>query len=191
MKIDLVDANAIDSIVDQAAKKLGRLDILINNAAWNTGIPFRELDQVTTEIWDRIFNTNVRGPFQISRAAVRNIRKTGEGGRIVNIASVAGLIPAGSSLVYASSKAALIHLTRCLSVAVAPEISVNCVAPGYIGGTKMTANVPSEIAELAKNNAVLKKTADMNDIADQVLLFCRADTITGQVLAIDGGVCFH
>ena len=191
IQVDLTDPTGIDNAVDEAATKFGRLDVLINNGAWNIGIPFRDIEKITTEIWDRVFNTNVRGQFLISRAAVRNMRKTGEGGRIVNIASVAGLMPIGSSIAYASSKAALIHLTRCLAVAVGPEISVNCVAPGYIEGTKMSANVAPEIAQAAKSMAALKKSADMDDVANQVLLFCRSESITGQVLVVDGGFCFH
>lgn len=165
-------------------------DVLVNNGAWNLGIPFPQLDALTPEIWDRIFDTNVRGPFQLARAAARHMSRQGAG-RMVNVASVAGLWPTGSSIAYASSKAALIHLTRCLAVALAPEIAVNCVAPGYMEETRMGQRVPKEIADMARQLAALKCTTGIDDVAAQVVAFCRSDSVTGQVLAIDAGIHFH
>ena len=190
VQVDQAAAPTIDDAVTQAARDLGRLDILVNNAAWNIGIPFPELDQLTVDIWDRIFDTNVRGPFQLARAAAVHMKKAGAG-RIVNIASIAGLRPSGSSIAYASSKAALIHLTRCLAVALAPTITVNCVAPGLIEGTRMAARLPKEVVENARASVVLGRTSSMEDIAEQVVTFCRADSVTGQVLVVDGGLHFH
>jgi 3-oxoacyl-[acyl-carrier protein] reductase len=190
VQLDQSDPAAIDRAVPSAVRELGRLDVLVNNAAWNIGIPFPELDKLTTEVWDRIFDTNVRGPFQLARAAAPHMRKQG-GGRIVNIASVAGLRPGGSSIAYASSKAALVHLTRCLAVALAPDITVNCVAPGLIEGTRMAQRLPPAVVEGARQSVVLRRTSDMGDIAQQVATFCRADSVTGQVLVVDGGMHFH
>jgi 3-oxoacyl-[acyl-carrier protein] reductase len=190
VQLDQSDPATIDPAVESAARQFGRLDVLVNNAAWNIGIPFPELDKLTTEIWDRIFNTNVRGPFQLARAAATHMRQQG-GGRIVNIASVAGLRPGGSSIAYASSKAALVHLTRCLAVALAPAITVNCVAPGLIEGTRMAQRLPPAVVEGARQSVVLRRTSDMGDIAQQVVTFCRADSVTGQVLVVDGGMHFH
>ena len=190
IQLDQADAGAIDPAVARAADQLGRLDILVNNAAWNIGIPFPELDALTVEIWDRIFDTNVRGPFQLARAAAAPMKKAGAG-RIVNVASVAGLKPDGSSIAYAASKAALIHLTRCLAVALAPAITVNCVAPGLIEGTRMAQRLPTAVTERARAQAVLQRTSGLDDIAEQVLAFCRADSVTGQVIVIDGGAFFH
>ena len=190
VRFDQSDAAAIDPAIAQAADALGRLDVLVNNAGWNIGIPFPALDDLTVAIWDRIFDTNVRGPFQLARAAAPYMRRQG-GGRIVNIASIAGLHPAGSSIAYSASKAALIHLTRCLAVALAPGITVNCVAPGLIEGTRMAERLPKDVADQARQNVVLGRTSDKLDIAAQVVTFCRADSITGQVLVVDGGLHFH
>jgi 3-oxoacyl-[acyl-carrier protein] reductase len=187
---DVSRAADVEALVAATVAQFGGLDILVNNAGWNIGVPFPELDKLTTDIWDRIFATNVRGPFQLARAAAVHMRQRG-GGRIVNIASVAGLKPTGSSIAYASSKAALIHLTRCLAVALAPTITVNCVAPGLVEGTRMAARIPPEVVARVKQDAVLQRAAEANDIALQVLAFCRADTVTGQVLNIDAGVHFH
>lgn len=190
VQFDQADPAAIDPAVARAAAELGRLDVLVNNAGWNIGIPFPELDKLTSDVWDRLFATNVRGPFQLARAAAPFMRKHG-GGRIVNIASIAGLKPGGSSIGYASSKAALIHLTRCLAIALAPDITVNCVAPGLIEGTRMAQRLPPAVAETVRQSAVLGRTSDRNDIATQVVTFCRADSVTGQVAVVDGGVHFH
>ena len=190
VRLDQANAGTVDDAVAEAARDLGRLDILVNNAAWNIGIPFPELDKLTIDIWNRIFDTNVRGPFQLARAAAVHMKKVG-GGRIVNIASIAGLRPGGSSIAYASSKAALIHLTRCLAVALAPTITVNCVAPGLIEGTRMAQRLPKAVVDDARASVVLGRTSSMDDIAEQVVTFCRADSVTGQVLVVDGGMHFH
>jgi NAD(P)-dependent dehydrogenase (short-subunit alcohol dehydrogenase family) len=176
--------------IDAAASRFGRLDVLVNNAAWNIGIPFASLEALTVEIWDRMFATNTRGPFVLARAAARHMLKQGAG-RIVNIASVGGLIPAGSSIAYCCSKAALIHLTRCLAVALGPDITVNCVAPGLVEGTRMAGRLPEPVVQMAKERAILKRTASADDVAQQVVAFCRSDSVTGQVLTVDAGVHFH
>lgn len=190
VQLDQADPAAPDGAVARAAEALGHLDILVNNAAWNIGIPYPELDKLTVEIWDRMFATNVRGPFQLARAASEHMRRAGAG-RIVNIASVAGVAPTGSSIAYASCKAALIHLTRCLAVALAPAITVNCVAPGLVEHTRMAARIPPVVVEYARKTAALRRSVDAADVADQVLAFCRSDSVTGQVLVIDAGVHFH
>ena len=111
VQLDQADPAAVAPAVDEAARALGRLDILVNNAGWNIGIPFKDLDALTPEVWDRLQDINLRGPFLLARAAARHLRAR-RAGRIVNIASVAGLRAAGSSIAYAVSKAGLIHLTR-------------------------------------------------------------------------------
>jgi 3-oxoacyl-[acyl-carrier protein] reductase len=190
IQIDQVEPASIEAGVDAVGHELGGLDLLVNNAAWNIGIPFPDLEALTPEVWDRIHDTNVRGPYLLARAAARQMRQRGAG-RIVNIASIAGLRPSGSSIAYAASKAALIHLTRCLAVALAPDITVNCVAPGLMEGTRMAQRLPPGVAESARQLAVLRLTTGMDDVADQVVTFCRAASVTGQTLVIDGGVHFH
>jgi len=103
----------------------------------------------------------------------------------------AGLGPTGSSIAYAVSKAGLIHLTKCMAVALAPHVLVNCVAPGLLEGTRATANLAKDQIERAAAAALLKKAADKDDCADRVLTFCRTDTTTGSTLVIDSGRAFH
>ena len=187
VQLDQRDAAAIDTAVGSVIDKFGRLDILVNNAAWNVGIRFSALDDLTTQLWDRVVETNLRGPYLLARAFAPHLRAH-RAGRIVNIASVAGLYPGGSSIAYAVSKAALIHLTRCLAVAMAPGVTVNCIAPGLVEGTRMAQRLSEDMAQWARDGAVLGRTASLKDIADQAVAFCRAESVTGQVLVIDGGM---
>lgn len=190
VRLDQSDTATITPVVETVVGDLGRLDLLVNNAGWNAGIPFRDLDALTLDIWDHIQDVNLRGPFFLARAAAPHLRAHGAG-RIVNVASVAGLRAAGSSIAYCVAKAGLIHLTRCLAVALAPEITVNCVAPGLMEDTRMARRMPPEVVESTRRLAVLQRSTAIEDVAAQVVAFCRADSITGQVLNIDAGVFFH
>jgi 3-oxoacyl-[acyl-carrier protein] reductase len=187
VQLDQADPEAAEAVIAATVKQFERLDVLVNNAAWNIGIPFTDLDALTPDIWDRVYATNIRGPFLLARAAARPMRAQ-KSGRIVNIASVGGIYPAASSIAYATSKAALIHLTRCLAVALAPDVLVNCVAPGLIEGTRMAQRLPSAIVESVRRQVLLGRSATPDDLADQVVAFCRSDSVTGQVLPIDGGL---
>jgi 3-oxoacyl-[acyl-carrier protein] reductase len=188
--LDQSNVTEPDEVVASTVEHFGRLDVLVNNAAWNIGIPFADLDALTPEIFDRMYATNLRGPYLLARAAARTMKEQGEG-RIVNVASIGGLYPASSSIAYSSTKAGLIHLTRCLAVALAPSVLVNCVAPGLIEGTRMAARLPDAVREGALQRAVLHRAASVDDIAEQVVAFCRTDSINGQVLPIDGGSVFN
>jgi 3-oxoacyl-[acyl-carrier protein] reductase len=188
--VDQTDPHSVQAAVEAIVAEFGRLDILVNNAAWNIPIPFSDLEALTPEIWDRIGNTNVRGPFLFARACAPQMRKQHQG-RIINISAFIGLTPAGSSIAHATAKAALIHMTRCLAVALAPDITVNCVAPGLMEGTRMSQRVPPEMIDAMRQRAVLKRTTSLQDVADQVITFCRADSVTGQTLVIDGGIFMH
>ena len=129
---------------------------------------------------------NLTGPMRLTKAVAPVMKAQGRG-RIVNIASVAGLGPTGSSIAYAVSKAGLIHLTRCMAVALAPETLVNCVAPGLLEGTRATANLRPEMVARNAAGSLLKKAADKDDCADMVVTMCRTETMTGQTIVIDSG----
>ena len=133
---------------------------------------------------------NLTGPMRLMKAVAPVMKAHGRGS-IVNIASVAGLGPTGSSIAYAVSKAGLIHLTRCMAVAMAPETLVNCVAPGLLEGTRATSNLRPEQIERSSSGSLLKKPADKDDCADMVVTMCRTETMTGQTVVIDSGRVFH
>jgi NAD(P)-dependent dehydrogenase (short-subunit alcohol dehydrogenase family) len=189
-RCDITDGAAVEHLVGEVTGRFGRLDILVNDAAYNKAIPFPDLDGLTMEVWDKILAVNLTGPFRLIKAVAPVMKAQGRG-RIVNISSVSGIGPTGSSIAYAVSKAGLIHLTRCMAVALAPEVLANCVAPGLLEGTRATANLrPEQIANSAAT-AVLRKPADKDDVADMVVTMCRTDTMTGQTIAIDSGRYFH
>ena len=187
---DITDPAAVGRLIEAVGNRFGRVDILVNDAAYNKSIPFSDLDGLSQEIWDTILAVNLTGPMRLIKAVAPLMKAQGRG-RIVNIASVAGLAPTGSSIAYAVSKAGLIHLTRCMAVALAPETLVNCVAPGLLEGTRATANLRPEQIERAASGALLKKAADKDDCADMVVAMCRTETMTGQTTVIDAGRLFH
>jgi len=187
--LDQTDPASCNAAVEETVGAFGRLDILINNAAWNDPVPLADLDSLTPEIWDRAVNTNLRGPFLMTRAAARHLKRQDQG-RVVNISGVPGLVPTGS-IALAVSKAGLIHLTRCMAVALAPSITVNCIAPGLMEGTRMFSRVPPARVLAVKEQAALKRTTSLEDVARQVVLFCQSDSVTGQTQVVDSGGVFH
>jgi 3-oxoacyl-[acyl-carrier protein] reductase len=186
---DITDDAAVARVVGDVTARFGRLDILINDAAYNKAIPFPDLDSLTMEVWDKIIAVNLTGPMRLIKAVAPVMQGQGRG-RIVNIASVAGVGPTGSSIAYAVSKAGLIHLTRCMAVALAPAVLVNCVAPGLLEGTRATSNLRPEQIRNSAASSLLKKPADKDDCADMVVTMCRTETMTGQTAVIDSGRYF-
>jgi 3-oxoacyl-[acyl-carrier protein] reductase len=187
---DITDGAAVDRVVGDVVARFGRLDILVNDAAYNKAIPFPDIDGLTMQVWDKIIAVNLTGPMRLTKAAAPVMKAQGRG-RIVNIASVAGVGPTGSSIAYAVAKAGLIHLTRCMAVALAPETLVNCVAPGLLEGTRATSNLRAEQIQNSAATSLLKKPADKDDCADMVVTMCRTETMTGQTIVIDSGRYFH
>src|SRR5438105_7018283 len=155
---DITDPAAVERVVGEVTGPFGHLDILVNDAAYNVAIPFPDLDTLTMEVWDKIIAINLTGPMRLIKAVAPVMKAQGRG-RIVNISSVSGVGPTGSSIAYAVSKAGLIHLTRCMAVALAPETLVNCVAPGLLEGTRATANLRPEQDEGFAPGCLLKHPA--------------------------------
>ncbi|MDB5375941.1 MAG: fabG 4 [Rubritepida sp.] len=187
---DITDGAAVEKLIGDVTARFGQLDILVNDAAFNKSVPFQDLDSLTMELWDKIMAVNLTGPMRLTKAVAPVMKAQGRG-RIVNISSVAGLGPSGSSIAYAISKAGLIHLTKCMAVALAPETLVNCVAPGLLEGTRATSNLRPEQVERSAASSLLKRPADKDDCADMVVTMCRTETMTGQTIVIDSGRTFH
>ena len=186
-QLDQRDPAAIESLMQDIAAEWQQLDILVNNAAWNIGIPFPNLDELTADIWDRVLETNLRGPFLLARAGAK-LLQAGDGGHIVNISSAGGISPGSSSIAYSSSKAGLNHLTRCLAVAMAPKVAVNCIAPGLVENTRMAQRLPDNVAAGPRRQAVLAVVGQTDDIAEQTLAIDTSQSVSGQTIVIDGGM---
>jgi 3-oxoacyl-[acyl-carrier protein] reductase len=190
IQADVNDPQQVARMVARVMEAYGRIDILVNNAAFNQLVPFKDLDGLTLELWNHILLSNLTSPLMCVKA-VAPIMRQQKRGRIVNVASIAGLAPLGSSIAYAVSKAGLIHLTRCLAIALGPEVAVNAVAPGTMMGTRMTTRLDPALVERTTKNAALQKPVERDDVAHQIVEFCRSDSTTGQVLVLDSGVVYH
>ena len=186
LRADVTDPTAVQRMVDETKAAFGRVDILVNDAAFNKTIPYGDLDGMTHELWDRIMKINLTGTFNCIKA-VAPLMRAQKQGRIVNISSGAGVAPRGSSIAYAVSKAGMIHLTKCMAVALAPHVTVNCVAPGFMEGTRATANRPLEYQATVADMTLLKRVVDKDDVAEQLITFCRSDSMTGQTIVMDCG----
>lgn len=177
------------AMMEAAVREFGRLDVLVNNAGTTRFINFPDLEAVTDDDWTRILGVNLKGPFQCARAARPHLEKSGNG-VIINIASVAGITGAGSSIPYCASKAAVINLTLSLARTLGPTIRVNAVAPGFIDGEWLRKGLGEDF-ENAKDakakHAVLGKVCQPEDIADGILALISADLVTGHTLVVDGG----
>jgi ketoreductase RED2 len=175
-------------LVAATVERHGRLDIVVNNAGTTQVIAHDDLDAVTTEIWDRILRVNVLGAWNVIRAAAPHLRATGDG-VVINISSIAGVRPTGSSIPYAVSKAALNHLSLLLASALGPEIRVHAVAPGLID-TPWTADWDTT-RDAVRQMAPLRRSGTPEDVADACMGLVSARYATGQVLLVDGGMALR
>jgi len=180
-RCDVTDDKSVRTMVRDVVRTLGGLDVLVNNAGNYETVSFESL---TLKQWDAIFASNVRGPFLVSKMALPYLRK--RKGRIVHLGSLGGLRHWADHAHYCSSKAALHMLTKVMAKALAPEIAVNCVAPGMIDLGEKSAAV--FMRRMAKQTP-MRRNGEGNDVAAAVLFFASAPQfITGQILFVDGGL---
>ncbi|CAK7233800.1 hypothetical protein SBRCBS47491_008734 [Sporothrix bragantina] len=173
-------------VADTLALTGGKLDAVISNVGWTRMTDFFDLEQgVVEEDWDRCFDVNVKGHMRLFHA-VRSALDKAEDGVFISTASVAGVKPSGSSLPYAVTKAALIHLVKSLAIIAAPGVRVNSVSPGIML-TDWGKSFPQEKLDKAKDASKLKRFATVDDVARQVRVFVESSTITGQNAVIDAG----
>lgn len=192
VSFDHSNSNSVDAAIDEIAGAFGGLDLLINNAGMASGdrsLPNGDLEALTPEIWDELMAANVRGPYLVARAAAPLLRRS-KWGRIVNIGSTIGHGTWGAAAAYAPSKGAVAPLTKFLAAALAPDITVNCIAPGLMEGTQMSGGAPEAYIGNWRDRAILGQTTSLEDVAAHVTAFCKSETVTGQVLIADGGIHF-
>jgi 3-oxoacyl-[acyl-carrier protein] reductase len=186
---DVADDAAVRAMLAAVEKEFGRLDALVNNAGTTTNVKPKDFDAMTAEEWDRVFAVNVRGVFQVTRAAVPMLRAAK--GSVVNTASIVGLRPGPQPLPYAASKAAVVSLTKLLALNLAPEIRVNAVAPGWMEGDWMERMLQDRYEDLMARRAKatpLRRVATAEDVAEvMVNLITGNRFVTGEVIVIDGG----
>lgn len=188
---DVADDAACRAMAEAAVREFGRLDVLVQSAGTTVFVPHSDLESVKDEHWDRIFDVNLKGAFQCARAARPAMLKSG-GGEIVNVSSVAGIAAVGSSIPYCASKAALNNLTVALARALAPQIRVNAVAPGFITGRWLEQGLGAAyetVKKAAERRAPLGRVSTPEDVAAAIVaLVTGSDMVTGQIVACDGGM---
>jgi ketoreductase RED2 len=184
VQADIAEESGARRLVAAAVEHFGRLDVLVNNAGTTRRIPHADLTAATPEIWREILDVNLIGTWQTTVAAVPHLTESADGS-VVNISSVAGSRPAGSSIPYAVSKAAIEHLTRLLAGALGPRIRVNAVAPGLIE-TPWTKDF-TDIAQHVRESTPLRRVGLPEDVAEAVLAMVGATYTTGTVQLVDGG----
>jgi 3-oxoacyl-[acyl-carrier protein] reductase/pteridine reductase len=178
---DVRDEKSVRNAVKKVAAELGGLDLLVNNAAIYETVEF---EKITVRQWDEMFATNARGPFLVSQAALKSLRQ--RHGRIIHLGSLGGLRPWGTHAHYCASKAALTMLTQVMGKALAPEVLVNCVAPGMID---MGAGRNTGFLQRIAGKTPMQRNGTAEEVVRAVMFFATAPQfITGQVLAVDGGL---
>jgi ketoreductase RED2 len=185
VQADVSDQTQAQSLIDRVIAEHGRLDVLVNNAGTTEVISHSDLEAATPDIWRRIFDVNVIGTWQVTVAAVDHLRSSGRG-QVINVSSVAGERPTGSSIPYACSKAAVSHMTRLLANVLGPEVRVNAVAPGLVD-TPWTADW-TFVREFVTAQAPLQRTATPEDVAEVIIGLARSTYVTGEVVLVDGGL---
>jgi 3-oxoacyl-[acyl-carrier protein] reductase/pteridine reductase len=180
LECDVRSEASVRRAIDATVARFGRLDVVVNNAAVFETAP---LESISLDQWDAVFETNARGPFLVAREALPHLRAVH--GRIVNIGSLGGLHAWAVHAHYCSSKAALHMLTLAMAKAYAPEVSVNCVAPGWI---ELDPHPGEEARRLAARTP-MRRNGTPEDVAQAVLFFVTGPVfITGQILTVDGGL---
>ena len=185
VQADVGDPQQARALVDSVVTEHGRLDLLVNNAGTTEVIPHGDLAAATPEVWRRLYDVNVIAPFVLVTAAEQALRAA-RPGCVVNVTSLAGLRPVGSSIPYAASKAALNHTTRLLAAALGPDVRVNAVAPGLVD-TPWTEDWDT-VRATVHATAPLRRSASPGDVAEVVMGLVRSTYVTGEVVVVDGGL---
>jgi ketoreductase RED2 len=182
---DVADEHRVNEMIAEIEGRYGGLDILVNNAGTTVFVDHRNLAGVTTEDWQRILSVNIVGAWNTVRAAEQML-KASKAGVVINVTSIAGIRPTGSSIPYAVSKAGLNHLTALLARSLAPDIRVNGIAPGYID-TPWTKDYVERRDEVIRDTP-LHRVGVPDDVAGIALALVLSEYVTGEIVTVDGGL---
>jgi 3-oxoacyl-[acyl-carrier protein] reductase len=188
-KCDVSDDPSVRKMLAAVEKEFGRLDALVNNAGTTSNVKPGDFEAMTAEEWDRVFAVNVRGMFQVTRAAAPLLKAAR--GSVVNTASIVGLRPGPQPLPYAASKAAVVSLTKLLALNLAPDVRVNAVAPGWMEGDwmkRMLADRYDDLMARRAKSTPLRRCATAEDVAEVIVNLITSNRfVNGEIIVIDGG----
>jgi len=186
---DVSDDPAVRKMLKAVEQEFGRLDALVNNAGITSNVRPADFEAMTAEEWDRVFAVNVRGMFQVTRAAAPLLKAAR--GSVVNTASIVGLRPGPQPLPYAASKAAVVSLTKLLALNLAPDVRVNAVAPGWMEGDwmkRMLADRYDDLMARRAKSTPLRRCCTAEDVAEVIVNLITSNRfVNGEIIVIDGG----
>ena len=191
--MDITQIESVKQLIDDTAEKYGRLDILVNNAA-NVGLADGRIDEVTLEMWDAIFESDIRGTFYATKCAIPHMQKNETGGSIINIGSMASCGGDLGSTAYACAKAGVDMLTKYTALQYGKDnIRCNCVRPGLIVTPENEAKVPQALKDIFLSNIMVDRYGCPEDIGHMCVYFAadESEYVTGQVINVDGGMNSH
>ncbi|KAI1661363.1 NAD(P)-binding protein [Daldinia decipiens] len=185
IKADLGSRDDINRLIKESVDRFGRLDVIFSNGGWTR---FRGMDSIDDnayeEEWDHAFNMNVKSHLWLMQASKKYLDETE--GAFITTASIAGVVPSGSSLAYSATKAAQIHMVKALAIMAAPKIRVNTVSPGLLL-TEWATRFSDERKEAHLQKTKLKRFVSVEDVAEQVFTFAKSKSTTGINIVMDSG----
>ena len=188
IQADVSKRSDIQKLVEETVQVMGRLDVVVSNAGWTKMVNFYDLEQNMDEAdWDKCFAINVKSHLWLLHAAKSHVEENEDGGSFVTVASLAGVIPSGSSIPYAVTKAAQIHLLKCLAAVCGPRIQCNSVSPGLMM-TEWGQQFPTSVVNAVADKGALKRLSTAEDVADLIRTIVLNRSLTGQNVVIDCGI---
>ena len=190
--MDMTDTDSVEKLFADTAEQFGKIDVLVNNAA-NVGLKDGRVDELTLEMWDKVFQSDMRGTFYATKCALPHMQKN-NGGSIINIGSMASCGGDLGSTAYACAKAGVDMLTKSTALQYGKAgIRCNCVRPGLIVTPENEAHVPQVLKDIFLNNIMVDRYGAPQDIANMCLYLAsdESEYFTGQVVTVDGGLNAH
>ena len=188
VKADISVRSDIIKLVEEVMTVMGRLDVVVSNVGWTRIVRFSDLEQnMDDEDWDRCFSVNVKSQLWLFHAARPHLQANSDGGSFLVVSSLAGIVPAGSSIPYSVSKAAAIHLSKCLASVCGPKVRCNSLSPGLMM-TEWGQQFPEQVVESMRDKTILKRVVDLDDVANLAKTVVLNGSLTGQNFTIDCGI---
>lgn len=188
VQADLSKKTDVEKLIQETLKVMGRLDVVVSNVGWTRMVNFRDLEQnVNDEDWDKCFTMNVKSHLWLLHGTKPHLEANPDGGSFLAVASIAGMVPSGSSIAYCVTKAAEIHLLKCLASVCGPKIQCNSISPGLMM-SEWGQQFPESTVKAISERSPLKRLTTLEDVAELVRTTVLSKSLTGQNIVIDCGL---